>query len=158
MQQQLDAANTELQELKQGAAMTSNTNNRDGSSGVQQGPTRGRGIKQSAERAERADKTSTAFYGGLIDQSEIVDKRIEQLSKEKRELIAKNLEGNKEKMELSQKLIQAEKEVASLKTKLTKVTLDKERLERKIALGMEKSKCITQEDENIPPNLSSSAF
>lgn len=158
MQQQLDLANTELQELKQGAAMASNASNRDGSGGALQGPARGRGIKQSAERAERADKTNTAFYGGLIDQSEIVDKRIEQLSKEKRELIAKSLEGNKEKMELSQKLIQAEKEVTSLKTKLTKVTLDKERLERKITLGVEKSKIVTQDSENIPPNLSSSAF
>ena len=54
------------------------------------------------------------------------------MQKEKREMIARNLEENKEKIELSQKLLLSEREIAALKTKLTKATLENERLERKI--------------------------
>jgi septal ring factor EnvC (AmiA/AmiB activator) len=158
MQQQLEAANVEINELKQAGATSSNFPNREVAGSALQapisGPMRGKGIKQSAERA---DKTSGAFYGGFIDQSDIVDKRVEQLSKEKRELIAKNLEESKEKMELSQKLNQSEKEMAALKSKLTKVTLDKERLERKMALGLDKSKSLAVQDENTP-NFADSNF
>jgi 5-bromo-4-chloroindolyl phosphate hydrolysis protein len=45
------------------------------------------------------------------------------MQKEKREMIARNLEENKEKIELSQKLLSMEKEVNTLKSKLTKLTL-----------------------------------
>ena len=41
--------------------------------------------------------------------------------------------------EFQQKLIISEKEVAALKSKLTKITLEKERLERKIVLWKEKA-------------------
>jgi len=72
-------------------------------------------------------------FGGFLEQAELTDKRIEQLTRERRELIAKNLEENKERMELSQKLLTSEKEVAALKSKITKLTLEKERMERKMA-------------------------
>ena len=146
MQQQLDAANAELMELKSGSSSLSST-------GVgaalpsSSGPTRVRGLKQSAERA---DKNNGAFYGGFIDRSDIEDKRVEQLSREKRELIAKNLEENKDKMELSQKLILSEKEVASLKSKVTKLTLEKERIERKMTLSLESSARLSANIENTP--------
>lgn len=71
-------------------------------------------------------------FGGFLEHSELTDKRIEQLTRERREMIAKNLEENKERMELSQKLLASEKEVAALKSKITKITLEKERLERKL--------------------------
>jgi chromosome segregation ATPase len=71
---------------------------------------------------------------GFIDTAaatDITDKRLEQLQREKREIIARSLEENKERIEVSQKLMQSEREVGALKAKLTKVTLEKERMERK---------------------------
>lgn len=72
-------------------------------------------------------------YGGYLEQTEVIDKRVEQLIREKRELLSKNLEENKERIEISQKLICSEREVRNLKAKVTKMTLEKERSERRIA-------------------------
>ena len=72
-------------------------------------------------------------YGGYLEQTEVIDKRVEQLTREKRELLSKNLEENKERMEVSQKLIVSEREVRTLKAKVTKMTLEKERGERRAA-------------------------
>ena len=69
---------------------------------------------------------------GFLEQAELSDKRIDQLTKEKREMISKTLEENKEKMELTQKLLVSEKEVATLRTELRKAMLEKERAERKL--------------------------
>ena len=70
-------------------------------------------------------------YGGYLEQTEVIDKRVEQLIREKRELLSKNLEENKERIEVSQKLIASEREVRNLKAKITKMTLEKERAERR---------------------------
>ena len=72
-------------------------------------------------------------YGGYLEQTEVIDKRVEQLTREKRELLSKNLEENKERIEVSQKLILSEREVRTLKAKVTKMTLEKERGERRAA-------------------------
>ena len=34
-------------------------------------------------------------YGGYLEQTDMVDKRVEQLTREKRDLLSKNLEENK---------------------------------------------------------------
>ena len=47
-------------------------------------------------------------------------------------MISKTLEENKEKMELSQKLIMNEKEINTLKAEVRKLTLERERAERKL--------------------------
>ena len=72
-------------------------------------------------------------YGGYLEQTDMVDKRVEQLTREKRDLLSKNLEENKERVEVSQKLIASEKEIRTLKSKITKMTLEKERAERRVA-------------------------
>jgi hypothetical protein len=66
------------------------------------------------------------------EQAELHDKQLEQLAREKRELLSKSLEENKEKMELSQRLLALDKENAQLKADLRKRTLEKERLERNL--------------------------
>ena len=70
-------------------------------------------------------------------QVDIADKCIIQLKQERRELISKNMEENSEKMELNQKLIASEREITALKAKVTRITLEKERLERRIAKNMD---------------------
>ena len=72
-------------------------------------------------------------YGGYLEQTDMVDKRVEQLTREKRDLLSKNLEENKERVEVSQKLIASEREIRTLKSKITKMTLEKERAERRLA-------------------------
>ena len=67
----------------------------------------------------------------FLEQAELNDKRVEQLAREKREILSRSLEENKEKMELSQKLLVMDKENTQLKAELRKMTLEKERLERK---------------------------
>ena len=156
MQQQLDDAHAEIAELKnlrsadsRNGSLSSVTN-RSSSGAVASGPMR---VRQSAERAntEKANNNNLGFYGGFIEQSsDVVDRRLEQLAREKRELIAKNLEENKEKMELSQKLLQVENELAASKSKITKITLEKERLERKMMKAGDLSHDFASNDaENI---------
>ena len=58
-------------------------------------------------------------------------------------------------MEISQRLMLTEKENTSLKSKLTKLTLEKERIERKMALNKEKevkaAGSVAPGSENINP-------
>lgn len=78
---------------------------------------------------------TNASAGQLLnyaEQAELHDKHIEQLAREKRELLSKSLEENKEKMELSQRVMTLDKENAQLKAELRKRTLEKERLERNL--------------------------
>ena len=140
MQQQLDDANQKIALLKSGRGnevgiSSAGGSDRASAASMPSGPVR---VKNSSERSsgsvsEKNVPNSLGFYGGFIEQSsDVNDKRIEQLSKEKRELIARGLEDTKEKMEMSQKLLQSENENASLKAKITKITLEKERIERKL--------------------------
>jgi hypothetical protein len=96
----------------------------------------------SHSTASKKDDNISAY----VEQTELLERRIEQMTRERREMISKNLEENKEKMEMSQKLLQSEREFATLKAKMTKITLEKERLERRIAKG---------EMENVPPKPTS---
>ena len=84
-------------------------------------------------------------YGGYLEQTDMVDKRVEQLTREKRDLLSKNLEENKERVEVSQKLIASEREIRTLKSKISKMTLEKERAERRVA-NMTASDLINDDD------------
>lgn len=144
MQAQLEEAQNEIQQLRSsmqsGSQQPTNlasigetdeldTEGGDGSrrSKRLRGPTRNFKSSAATERA------SSALDSGILQQNEVSEKRLEQLQRERRELIAKNLEENKEKMELSQRLLVCEREITTLKTKLTKLTLENERLERRMA-------------------------
>jgi chromosome segregation ATPase len=85
-----------------------------------------------------------------LEQSEVTDKRIEQLEREKREILSRSLEDNKEKMELSQKLLFLDKENSSLKNEIRKVVLEKERIERKMLKNN-----VAEGNENITNTLQS---
>lgn len=78
--------------------------------------------------------------GGYLEHAELTDRRVDQLKREKRGMLSKTLEEGKEKMEMSQKLLMNEKEISSLKTDVRKLTLEKERLERKMMKLTESSK------------------
>eukprot|EP01038_Epipyxis_sp_PR26KG_P006539 gene6539-8985_t len=78
-------------------------------------------------------------YSGILEQSEMNDKKIDVLQREKREFVLKLLEETKEKNELSQKLLMNEKEIQSLRSELRKITLEKERAERKAIKFVESS-------------------
>lgn len=105
-----------------------------------------------AEGDDQQQLSSLTQSQGFLEQAELSDKRIDQLTKEKREMISKTLEENKEKMELTQKLLVSEKEVTTLRTELRKAMLEKERAERRLmkqnsSLGL---------SENMAPALPSS--
>ena len=108
MQSELDAANAELEALR-----------------ASQG--------ENQESAVTTRSKSRSIVSSNVSVTN--DKRIEQLTKERRELIAKSLEENKEKMLLAQRLLAAEKELATAKGKLTKLTLENERAVRKLNAG-----------------------
>lgn len=124
MQAALDAANAEIARWK-AAAMAKESSDETS-------------LPASSSRQPkriRVDSlTSGSNWSMMAEQSELLEKKIEALTKERREMISKSLEESKEKMELSQKLLHSEKEVASLKSKVTKLTLEKERLERKAVM------------------------
>jgi hypothetical protein len=107
---------------------------------------------QSTSSSSMGPSAGVSGYG-FIDQTAIVsdlnDKRVDQLQKEKREMIARNLEENKERIELSQKLMQSEREVQTLKAKLTKTELEKERIERKFNQAAAKAGRTAPDAENV---------
>lgn len=143
MQAQLEDARNEILQLRSSAQTGSQssslatisesddlgTGDGDGSrrSKRMRGPTRNFKSTASTERP------NSALDSDMFQQNEVSEKRLEQLQRERREMIARNLEENKEKMELSQKLLMCEREITMLKTKLTKLTLENERLDRKMA-------------------------
>jgi hypothetical protein len=86
---------------------------------------------------------TTTDLSAYIEQTELLERKIELMNRERRELIAKNIEENKERVELNQRLLQHEQEYALLKGKFVKLELEKERLDRRIAKS--------GETENVPP-------
>jgi hypothetical protein len=146
MQQQMDEKDAVIQMLRsQELAVDKKSSNDhknelEGSNvGVKGGASRPQRVK-GGETLAVASRGSSALsgsmngtYGGYLEQTEIADKRVEQLSREKRDLLSKNLEENKERLELSNRLHMNEKEISQLKSNLTKMTLAKERMERKHA-------------------------
>jgi hypothetical protein len=92
-------------------------------------------------------RSNTTDLSAYIEQTELLERKIEQMNRERRELIAKNIEENKEKVELNQRLLQQEREFTTMKSKFVKLELEKERLERRIAKG--------GGSENVAPAISS---
>lgn len=79
--------------------------------------------------------SSSSTLTSFMELSEMKERQLDQLNKEKRELLARSFEENKEKGELTQKIVLYEKEISQLTAKNTKLTLEKERLERKLFLA-----------------------
>lgn len=125
MQEQLNAAQAEIHTLK---ALLENTAT---SASVSAGgsSTHGKALKPSSSSSSSGSSVMIHTY---LEHAEVTDKRIEQLEREKRDILSRALEDNKEKMELSQKLLFMDKENHSLKTEVRKLTLEKERIERKL--------------------------
>jgi hypothetical protein len=159
MQSQLDVANEEISRLR------ANQNNHAVASAAPtaEGGATGYSLRDRAlQRPKRVRLgeleaqtmvgLSSSNLGDIMEQKDLNDKRIEVLAREKRELIAKNLEENQEKMDLAQRLLQMERENKQLKSKVTKLTLDNERFERKLLLTQDKVKGSISRpvnDENI---------
>jgi hypothetical protein len=152
MQEQLDAANQEILNLKNQLTSSRSSggicdhNDHTMTMHVNVSPAAanktiaGRGLSRAVRligqpsggnASNAANNTSNSQMMTFLEQAELNDKRLEQLSREKRELLAKSLEENKEKLELSQKIVVMDKENTQLKTELRKITLEKERIERK---------------------------
>jgi len=102
---------------------------------------------ESREQEEEEESTPVVGLRGqgpkrvLVSQASaaaISDRRIELLTRERRELLAKNLEDSREKMELSQKNLFLSNEVAALNAKVTKLNLERERAERKYIKALER--------------------
>lgn len=146
MQEKLDEANAEVHSLKMQLASASNHHNGNqsggrmtdqenaGSNAANQTAPKERNLLKPlrilpSQQQQQQQSSSNFTYA---EQAELHDKRIEQLSKEKRELLTKSLEENKEKMELSQRVLALDKENTALKAELRKRTLEKERLERNL--------------------------
>lgn len=139
MQEQLDSANQEISRLK--SVLDSNgckdaislASGSDGSS------TRTLLKPHRSSTAMGHNALSSHHHGSQVnsylEQVELNDRRIEQLEREKREILSRALEDNKEKVELTQKLMVMDKECSNLRTELRKITLDKERVERKLNLN-----------------------
>jgi uncharacterized protein YigA (DUF484 family) len=106
-------------------------------------------IQSNNNTINNGNNNGNGIFGGYFEQAELTDKRIDQLTREKREMIAKNLEENKDRMELNQKLLAHEKEISILKSKNTKITLEKERLERKILKSTENLSVNDENSNNI---------
>lgn len=138
MQEQLNAAQAEIHTLK---ALLENSASAGSSGG------NAKGLKGSSNSASASSSVMIHTY---LEHAEVTDKRIEQLEREKRDILSRSLEDNKEKMELSQKLLFMDKENHSLKTEIRKMTLEKERLERKLLKeSLSSGTSETSEKENL---------
>jgi hypothetical protein len=71
-------------------------------------------------------------YAGYLEQNEYAEKRIKQLTDEKRGLISKGLEEMREKNEILQKLLAIEKEHAELKAEKRKIELENRRMDARL--------------------------
>ncbi|KAJ1429073.1 hypothetical protein B484DRAFT_449532 [Ochromonadaceae sp. CCMP2298] len=129
MQQQLDDAHGELAVLRAGGGSVA-------VSAVAEGRAPGRTRSQSSY-AGAADEVGSMRLSGYLEQAEVSDKRIEMLTREKRELLSKSLEEIKERNEVAQKLLITERENGALKDQLRKALLDRERSERKLTKELE---------------------
>ena len=140
MQQQLDASNVEVQVLRaqiaaggggsDGASSSACLASSSSSAGGRGAPGASRPlrVKTGIDRDAVTNAPTATSFTSYFEQTGIVDKRLEQADRERRQLIATNLEESRDKMELQQKLLKSEKEIAALKRANTKLTLEKERL------------------------------
>jgi len=168
MQHQLDVANMKIRDLEAGGSSGSSNGSSSSGSGLAERKTRsstvstrrtrsGTGavrVRTTAESQSYTDITDNS-NGDYLSSGDMVsgsgsasDRRLDQLLREKREWIATKLQEDKEKMEISQKLLAKEKEVTNLKSQNTKLTLERERWERKFTKATQ-SLNINHENENI---------
>ena len=135
MQSQLEEAQAEVQYLRSltssGEGSSTGVHTNLSSTEVAHGSKLGGASRMTGPK--RSYKGENSLESGLLQHNEFSERKLEHLQKEKREMIARGLEENKEKMELSQKLLASERELTGLKSKLTKLTLDNERLQRRLA-------------------------
>lgn len=71
-------------------------------------------------------------YAGYLEQADYAEKRIKQLTDERRAMIAKGLEEMREKNELLQKLLAIEKDFNELKCEKRKIELENRRMDAKL--------------------------
>jgi len=148
MQQELAEAHAEIAALRSrtpaaseaGASEDAAKSTTSATSSLRAPPARStRSASTAATQAKGAAEPAfgSLSFSGYIEQSDIAEKKIEQLTREKREQISKNLEEQRERHEVAQKLLVMEKENHALKAELRKITLDKERNERKLNKQLE---------------------
>lgn len=136
MQEQIDGQQQEITALRQQLQMASRAS--DGSSdeagGQQVSSLHSRAVRVGVSASLKPATAGNASQSiqSFIEQTEFNDKRIEQLNREKREILSKCMEDGKEKVELGQRLAAVDKENNALRTELRKIMLEKERLERRM--------------------------
>ena len=175
MQAALDAAKAEIASLRAGSSASSSSSSSSSTVAattaapvsnsrplrVKTGNGVGGGVGSSVSGGSGCgidQGSESSAFSSYFEQTGLVDKRLEQADRERRQLIAQNLEESKEKMELQQRLLKAEKEVASLKRERTKLTLEKERLHSQLSKsGVEVSDVTLLDTENAGPNSPHSA-
>lgn len=151
MQQELEGVKNELTKAKtSGYNSVANMNGGNSTSNSETNSNNSKALSSRPRRTvnkpvEVISTSNPTNFVNYMEINEVNDRKLEQLVKEKRELLAKNLEGNKERSELSQKILVYERELTSLKSKVTKLTLEKERLERTI----NKNSIINDENINV---------
>jgi chromosome segregation ATPase len=138
MQQELENARVEIIALRSGASTKQATSSDSIDSNARSESAGGasrlsRPVRLRVLSVESSTSNHDPSYANYLDVAEMNDRKLDILAKEKRELLAKNLECEKEKTSMNQQLLQSEKEISSLKSKVTKLTLENERLERRIA-------------------------
>jgi hypothetical protein len=138
MQSLLEIAQNEIVVLK---SQLGSTNHDSDSARLSNGSDALKGTTTSTDgfKSNSTNNMRTMGYSCYLEQTEFSDKKIEQLVKEKRDLLSRNLEEAKEKNEISQKLLLVEKENTMLRAEIRKITLDKERNERKLFKQIENS-------------------
>ena len=149
MQQELAEAHAEIANLRTRPLMAQESASEGASKGGAEEVSSLRAPPARALRSTRSSATAStgnsnnepAFgslsYSGYLEQSDIAEKKIEQLTREKREQISKNLEEQRERHEVAQRLLVMEKENNALKAELRKITLEKERNDRKLNKQLE---------------------
>ena len=130
MQRQLDTANDEI------ALLSKNTHSNDGSgvnAALREGSSSSpyNGTTRVSKRLDSTSTTSTSSSSISSSSSSLADKKVEQLTRERRELLARNLQESKDRQSVSQKLISSQSEIETLKSTIMSLQLDKARLERK---------------------------
>ena len=140
MQSLLEIAQNEIVVLKSQLGNTNHDHNSD-SVRLSNGSDTVKGATASTDgyNSNSTNNMRSMGYSCYLEQTEFSDKKIEQLVKEKRDLLSRNLEEAKEKNEISQKLLLIEKENTALRAEIRKITLEKERNERKLFKQLENS-------------------
>jgi hypothetical protein len=141
MQSLLEIAQNEIVVLKSQLGNTNNHDHNSNSVRLSNGSDTVKGATASTDgyNSNSTNNMRSMGYSCYLEQTEFSDKKIEQLVKEKRDLLSRNLEEAKEKNEISQKLLLIEKENTALRAEIRKITLEKERNERKLFKQLENS-------------------